>query len=698
MRVLGLEKRVAKLEKPNTDGSRKKKLKYMVSGDVGDKNYAETEKTINAEIDSQGAFKKFIQPDDIKPETLDEGDSAIDKMRSFANALQSNFNKAIAKIERQFNNLLNLKPSEDIKGDKTLEPVKRKRGRPKKLQTLEEIQADIDARNPTYISPVTGQRLPGLGPKKPKINPSKLIPEKTDDDKNKLMDFLTSVLQPSLTSIEENLSKILGNFEQQIESDKETQDALRVSEELSSEKAREKKLEAPKQKSMIGKSVDKAMKPVSNVMDGIMNFFKNVLLGSVVMGLIKLLENPEIIMKPLRKFINGIAGFINLFIKGINFFILGPINFVVQGLLDGLQFILNPIGFLARKFNLGNFALPLDGLREKVPPMQIPEVPIMKGPKPNIPKEANMQGGGEVPGQGTGDTVPAMLEPGEFVMSKGAVDQIGVRQLEEVNAQGGGTNKPIMKGGRTYARGGGSIDVKGRGNSGRMHMKDADGNTVGNPFGYGVVSGQPGTETVPQEMRKNMPGEGYPMPDGTYKVHSFDKHGPLGASLRGLGDWSAYVGSGDGNIGKRSGMMIHSDIDPYGTLGCLGIDLGGKPGTRAEKVFLNHWSKANPETITVDFGAPSGGAADMGGGTRSQTSDNSVAKISSSNSGSMTTPPSTPNGGGSDLIMAGGEKASSGGLTSGNAPASSTGSKRFSPVDARDDSNIIVQSIYNLVG
>ena len=88
----------------------------------------------------------------------------------------------------------------------------------------------------------------------------------------------------------------------------------------------------------------------------------------------------------------------------------------------------------------------------------------------------------------------------------------------------------------------------------------------------------------------------------------------------------------------------------------------------------------------------------MGGGTRSQTSDNSVAKISSSNSGSMTTPPSTPNGGGSDLIMAGGEKASSGGLTSGNAPASSTGSKRFSPVDARDDSNIIVQSIYNLVG
>ncbi len=224
VRVLGLEKRVAKLEKPNTDRSRKEKLKYMVSGDVEGKKYAETEKTISAEIDSQGAFKKFIQPDDIKPETLDEGESAIDKMRSLANALQSNFNNAIAKIEKNFKNLLSnfqnkqfldpvkenkydlrpsediesgdsLKPiesseasediesgdslrpiesSEDIKSDKTPEPVKKRRGRPKKLQTLEEIQADIDARNPTYISPVTGQRLPGLGPKKPKVDPKKL--------------------------------------------------------------------------------------------------------------------------------------------------------------------------------------------------------------------------------------------------------------------------------------------------------------------------------------------------------------------------------------------------------------------------------------------------------------------------------------------------------------------------------------------
>ncbi len=226
-------------------------------------------------------------------------------------------------------------------------------------------------------------------------------------------------------------------------------------------------------------------------------------------------------------------------------------------------------------------------------------------------------------------------------------------------------------------------------------MKGADGKQVGGT--YNVVSGKPGFDNIPQDMRNDVSGKGYPMPDGTYKVHSFEEHGPLSGALRGLGDWSAYVGSGDGNMGERSGMMIHSDIDPYGTLGCIGVDLGGKPGTKAEKGFLKAWNMANPETITVDFGAPTGGMD--GNSMRSETSDNSIAKMSSSQSGSKTTPPGTPNGGNGGLVaMGSGKSGNSGGLTSGNAPAAKSGAKRFSSTDVNDDSNIIVQSIYNLVG
>ena len=550
-----------------------------------------------------------------------------------------------------------------------------RRGRPKKLKTLEEVKADIDRRNPTYVSPVTGGLLPGTGPKEPK------------EKKDALKDFLLNVLQPSLTKIEDNLSKILGNFDKQIELEKEKQDDLRVSEDTASDKARESKLEKPKGKGMLGSSIDKAIKPVTGMMDMIMNFFKNILLGSAVMGLLKILENPEIIMKPLRDFSNGIIDFVNMLIKGINRFVLGPINFIIDGLRSGLGLLIKPFAFIAEKFGVP-FELPLDNFTEKVEPIQIKEIS-------RIEPKANMQGGGEVPGQGTGDTVPAMLEPGEFVMSKGAVQNEGLENLEQMNAEGGGTNKPIMKDGTTYAQGGGAIDVKGSGNTGKMTMKNADGKKVGKT--YNVISGKPNTGNISQQMRNDVSGKGYPMPDGTYKVHSFDEHGPLGAGLKGLGDWSAYIGSGDGRMGKRSGMMIHSDIDPYGTLGCIGVDLGGEPGTKAEKNFLKSWNKANPETIKVDFGAPT--ETSMGGATRAETSDNSLAKMSSTQSGSKTTPPGTPNGGNGGLVaMGSGNSSNSGGLTSGNAPAAKSGAKRFSSSDVRDDSNIIVQSIYNLVG
>ncbi len=57
-------------------------------------------------------------------------------------------------------------------------------------------------------------------------------------------------------------------------------------------------------------------------------------------------------------------------------------------------------------------------------------------------KKKNFNKGGEVPGTGNKDTVPAMLTPGEFVMSKGAVEQYGVDTLEGMNAAAGGTNEP----------------------------------------------------------------------------------------------------------------------------------------------------------------------------------------------------------------------------------------------------------------
>ena len=69
-----------------------------------------------------------------------------------------------------------------------------------------------------------------------------------------------------------------------------------------------------------------------------------------------------------------------------------------------------------------------------------------------------LNGGGQVPGSGPNkDTVPAMLAPGEFVMSRGAVQKYGSDTLASMNAAGGGTNLPKRMNGITYAVGGGPV-------------------------------------------------------------------------------------------------------------------------------------------------------------------------------------------------------------------------------------------------
>ena len=96
--------------------------------------------------------------------------------------------------------------------------------------------------------------------------------------------------------------------------------------------------------------------------------------------------------------------------------------------------------------------------------------------------------GGQVPGKGNTDTVPAMLTPGEFVMSKGAVDQIGVGNLMAMNKAGGGTNKPKMM---KFAGGGVVPDPPGPRQKGGVTIME----TPGGGSGGGAGSGSGGDQS-----------------------------------------------------------------------------------------------------------------------------------------------------------------------------------------------------------
>jgi TP901 family phage tail tape measure protein len=63
--------------------------------------------------------------------------------------------------------------------------------------------------------------------------------------------------------------------------------------------------------------------------------------------------------------------------------------------------------------------------------------------------------GGVVPGTGSGDTVPAMLEPGEFVIRKKAVETIGSDNLHNMNKYGGGGSIRAGKSNKRQRFGGG---------------------------------------------------------------------------------------------------------------------------------------------------------------------------------------------------------------------------------------------------
>jgi hypothetical protein len=82
-------------------------------------------------------------------------------------------------------------------------------------------------------------------------------------------------------------------------------------------------------------------------------------------------------------------------------------------------------------------------------------------------------GGGHAMAHGT-DTVPAMLTPGEFVMSRGAVQKYGSNTLASMNAAGGGTNRPTMLDGTLYAKTGGEVHKSERKLQGDSETDNAD--------------------------------------------------------------------------------------------------------------------------------------------------------------------------------------------------------------------------------
>ena len=297
------------------------------------------------------------------------------------------------------------------------------------------------------------------------------------------------------------------------------------------------------------------------------------------------------------------------------------------------------------------------------------------------------------------DTQLIAAQPGEIVMSKKAVQAYGANNLLAMNKEAGGTNIPTRGSIKGFS-GGGMVEVSGTGNTveGTLKLKDAAGKQVGKT--YSAISGTYAGMSVPQSKRSTT--RNAPMPDGTYSLTGFQQHGAY-PGLPGIGHWSTYVNNGSGSIGSRSGLMLHNDIGSNGTLGCIGVELGGVAGTKAEQEFLETYKKVNPQTIKVALGGSGGDSSEVSPvnastATRAATPDNSVKKasVSSPSAQAVPGPPPLQGTGSVGVLPTPGQQQ--------NAPpnsGTSAGQKQVPSFSSRDHGNtefIVIKSIYNIVG
>ena len=256
----------------------------------------------------------------------------------------------------------------------------------------------------------------------------------------------TEGIEKSVMDIKETMSSILATLIAQEKFEmKQFLDMQRREENLR-RRGREETLETDsKGMKILKKSVNKVVKPVMGIFQRIFRFFFAILGGRILVGLLNFLQNPRnsALLNGIGNFIQGNFGLIlaGVAAAGFGLLTLGAALSTATAILRGAQFILGigpsvVSGAKQTAKNLGG-----------------------KGAKNFVSSGAQIltrvflrRGrGGIVPGSGSNDTVPAMLTPGEVVISKPAVQKFGVSNLLAINAAAGAKSKPVVKNNIMYA-------------------------------------------------------------------------------------------------------------------------------------------------------------------------------------------------------------------------------------------------------
>ena len=240
-----------------------------------------------------------------------------------------------------------------------------------------------------------------------------------------------------LIGVSNGIDAIRKQLEEDYKLDQKSKEKDRKKRERDARAKKEGDLEGPKLLGNLKKTAENVIKPVKNIFDRVLKFLATILFGNAMMKIIDWFSDEK-----NKEKVGAITGFLEKTWPALlTAFVLFGTSFgrVVSSLLGmSLRFIPKILAATARL-----------AIKNPLAAVAVGGIALAGGlyaanqlnqPEEEQTEQTNLSGGGFAP-KGT-DIVPAMLTPGEFVMSRGAVDAFGSDFMKSVNAAGGGTNQP----------------------------------------------------------------------------------------------------------------------------------------------------------------------------------------------------------------------------------------------------------------
>ena len=348
-----------------------------------------------------------------------------------------------------------LRAQREVEKD-TTGKLKTTRKRRSDAKSAEQIKAEIDAKDKAIADRKAKKKKDAMNFISPGSAPVPVDQAGSDGDGD---------MSSALTKISSDVNIIKGIVASQESIEKEKLDDTREAREKKKRTMKENLLEGGKKMyDKVAGAFGKVLEPAKGIFESIFNFIKLFILGAGLMKILDWFGNPDnknkiqSIFRFLKDWWPAIVAALIPFLGGI------PLVIAVIGLVVGyLPKLIDTVKMLfgfgkkvdeeiaknEKDLEKSDTDVKLDEQAGEDPPGQTETGEQIDttgaGEKPNVSEPQQFNQGGEVPGQGNKDTVPAMLTPGEFVLTKEAVNQVGADTLYGMNAAAGGVGKPSQQ-------------------------------------------------------------------------------------------------------------------------------------------------------------------------------------------------------------------------------------------------------------